>query len=108
MLFKFVFGFNRGHGESVCAPMITKPFPGLCFLPTANAHTALMFRVKKYLPPGERSEVQESTSRISCWFAEGIVFLPFRSSFEIEMGMGWKSVRQVEISVRVVCPCAAG
>lgn len=55
---------SLGHGESVCAPMMTKPLPGSYLAPTANAVTADMFRVKKYLPPGFR--LHASRSEISC------------------------------------------
>ena len=44
--------------------MITNPDPGVCFLPTANAHTADMFRVKKYLPPGRKESPHASRSEI--------------------------------------------
>lgn len=45
-------GFSLRHGESVCAPIIMKPWPGLNCLPMANATIEDMLRVKKYLPPG--------------------------------------------------------
>jgi hypothetical protein len=47
---------------------MTNPEPGLWFLPTANAHTADMFRVKKYLPPGFKEPLHESRSEISWVF----------------------------------------
>ena len=59
-----VFGLSFGHGESVCAPTQTNPAPGTYAPPTAKAHTADMFRVKKYLPPG--FSVHASRSLISC------------------------------------------
>lgn len=51
------------QGESVCAPTIEKPLPGLYWPPTTKATMADPLRVKKYFPL--RSIFQLSRSLIS-------------------------------------------
>jgi hypothetical protein len=40
--------------------MTMNPEPGAYAPPTANAHTADIFRVKKYFPPGSRLHASRS------------------------------------------------